>query len=464
MRIPRNRRMIMIEQENADTPWLFRRSRYGDACPAHRRRTVGQPAGWIDSVLVTGPGGSPAQVRLTFTSAEVGNGNALDAGTMTNQDGHLAARVQFEGANDVLTGPVSRFDDEGIRFEAQTAGLTFDVRVLVAGVSRGIAELGTLGGDWIRHADETRNVDVNAGLGNDTVQGGQGNDFLVGGGGNDSLTGAAGNDSFIGGGGNDTVFGGFGDDTMIYNPATDGLDMVSLGVGRDTVPVGGTAQVRLTCSSAEVGNGTAMDAGTLASQDGGLALRLQAEDGAGALTGSIARFDDAGVRFVATGLGARLDVRDLVSGAARGDQFRLAELGTSSRDVLDFGAETISVHANAGQGNDLLTGGAANDFLVGGAGNDLLTGGLGNDRFIGGLGNDSFLFHSAADSGDTIIDCAVGADKINLRALNLAFADVTIATMSGVTTLGVDTDADMIADLAITLANGAAVTEADFVF
>ena len=278
------------------------------------------------------------------------------------------------------------------------------------------------------------------------------------------MNGNNGNDTFIGGGGNDTFLGGAGDDTIIYNPGTDGLDESTLGAGNDTVLVGGTAQVRLTFTSAEVGNNTANDGGTLANQDGGLAVRLQAEDALGNLVGSIARVDDEGIIFEATGVGATFDVRDLVSGAARGDQFRYVQLGTAARNRIDRSAETESVYANAGGGNDVLIGGAANDFLVGGAGNDVLTGGAGADSFLGGGGNDSFLFYSQADTGDTIIDFAVGFDRINLRALDVVFADLTITTASGVTTVGVDTDADLTADLTITLANGATVTEGDFIF
>ena len=418
----------------------------------------------IDTVLV----GGTAQVRLTFTSAEVGNGNANDAGTLANQDGGLAVRLQAEDGTGALTGSIARLDDEGIRFVATGIGATFDVRDLVSGVARGdqfgVVELGTIGRNRIDESGETVAYYINAGQGDDTLIGGLANDFLVGGAGNDNLAGGVGNDSFIGGSGNDTVVGGGGGDTMIYNPATDGNDRINLGHGIDSVLVGGTAQVRLTFTSAEVGNANASDAGTLANQDGGLAVRLQAEDGTGALTGSIARLDDEGIVFEATGVGATFDVRDLVSGAQRGDQFRYVELGTSGRNRIDHSDETESVYANAGAGNDVLIGGAANDFLVGGAGDDMLTGGAGNDSFVGGLGIDSFMFYSQADSGDTIVEFAVGTDKLNLRALHLAFADVTIVTAGGVTTVGVDTDADMIADLTITLANGAAVTEGDFVF
>jgi Ca2+-binding RTX toxin-like protein len=180
----------------------------------------------LDTVQVSGPSGAPLQVRLTFTSAEVGNGNAMDAGTMTNQNGGLAVRLQAEGAGDVLTGPVSRFDDEGIRFVSLTEGLVFEVRDLVSGASRGdmfsIAELGTLAGDSINHAAEMRNVYVNAGMGNDTVKGGFGADFLVGNFGDDLLRGGGGDDTFIAGAGNDVMNEGKGADTVVFNPATDG--------------------------------------------------------------------------------------------------------------------------------------------------------------------------------------------------------------------------------------------------
>src|SRR3712207_6990744 len=61
------------------------------------------------------------QIRLTFTSAEVGNGSATDAGTMTNQDGGLAVRLQSENRAGDLTGKISRFDDE--RSEEHTSEL-----------------------------------------------------------------------------------------------------------------------------------------------------------------------------------------------------------------------------------------------------------------------------------------------------------------------------------------------------
>ena len=123
-------------------------------------------------------------------------------------------------------------------------------------------------------------------------------------------------------------------------------------------------QIRLTFTSAEVGNGAARDAGTLAGQDGGLAVRVQAEDGADGLTGPLSRYDDEGTLFGAED-GSTFDIRDLVSGVQRGDQFRLAYLGTSGDDSLSLpglvpGSSDgdLATYINAGQGNDTVTTGA----------------------------------------------------------------------------------------------------------
>ena len=92
-------------------------------------------------------------------------------------------------------------------------------------------------------------------------------------------TGDPNGDTFEPGPGDDTVNGGAGNDTVIQNVNDPGADRVNLGEGSDeavlrfdTVPT-----VRLTFTSAEVGNGNANDAGTLANQDGDLAVRLQVE-------------------------------------------------------------------------------------------------------------------------------------------------------------------------------------------
>ncbi|HEX8383654.1 MAG TPA: calcium-binding protein [Sphingomonas sp.] len=420
-----------------------------------------------DDVVEVGGDADVTQVRLTFTSAQVGNGSANDSNTMANQDGGLAVRLQAEnGSSDSLTGPVNRFDDEGISFIA-TGDIRFDVRDLVSGVGRGqnfeIVRLGTSANDLFNEGQSVRNTYINAGMGNDIVTGGAGDDFLVGGAGDDRLSGGNGADSFIGGAGTDIIFGGGGNDVAIFNVSTDGADQTDLGGGRDVVNVSaaaGVTQVRLTFTSAEVGNGRSLDAGTLRGQDGSLAVRVQAEDASGMATGNVGRFDDEIVTFVA-GAGLTFDVRDLVSGVERGDQFQVATLGGLGNDTFDFSDRSLSYYVNAGAGNDRITGSTVNDFLVGGAGNDRIDGGLGNDSFIGGGGADVFLFQDRPGN-DRILDFVSGTDSIDLRSYDIEFADLEIFRRGTDTVVGVDSSGNGRSDFFITLVGVPAPQESDF--
>jgi Ca2+-binding RTX toxin-like protein len=419
-----------------------------------------------DVVEVVG-NSSVQQVRLSFTSAQVGNGNALDSNSMANQDGGLAVRLQAEDASGNLTGPVSRLDDEGISFISNGA-IRFDVRDLVSGVQRGdqfqVVRLGTSATDFFSEGQSTRNTYINAGMGDDAVSTGFGNDFLVGGGGNDRLAGNQGDDSFIGGAGNDIIVGGAGDDTAIFNISTDGADTVALGGGNDRVTVSaaaGVTQVRLTFTSAEVGNNNINDGRTLANQDGGYAVRMQAEDGSDALVGPISRYDDELITFVATG-DLTFDVRDLVSGTARGDQFKVATLGSGGTDVIDFTGRAVTYYVNGGGGNDIIAGGTVSDFLVGGVGNDRIDGKEGNDSFIGGAGADRFVF-TANPGNDRILDFVSGADKIDLSFFDLVPANVTSAASGSNTILSVDVNNDTIADFTITLVNAGPPASGDYI-
>ena len=421
----------------------------------------------LDTVNVAG-GANTNQVRLTFTSAEVGNGVATDAGTLANQDGAIAVRLQSEITGDVTVGLVSRFDDEGMRF-VSTGAFTFDVRDLVSGAARGdefsVVQLGTRGNDTFSELNGLRATYINAGMGNDSVTGSLVDDFLVGGAGNDLLQGGAGHDSIIGGAGQDTIAGGNGNDTAILNVSTDGADEVDLGISTDTVNLAAAAdvtQVRLTFTSAEVGNNVARDAGSLANQDGGLAVRVQAEGASDALSGSVSRFDDEGIRFVSTGA-FTFDVRDLVSGTARGDQFSVVQLGSNASETFNASAEARSNYINAGMGNDILIGSQVSDFLVGGGGNDSLNGSAGDDTYIGGAGSDTFVFAGVTGS-DRLLDFVSGTDKLDLSAFDVTFDDITTAMSESNTFVFVDTDGDSMADVQFTLVNAAAPVEGDYIF
>ena len=226
--------------------------------------------------------------------------------------------------------------------------------------------------------------------------------------------------------GKDSFFSGYGfgggygygknGDQAYINVSKDGAVAKDLGDDSDVVRVNADqgGQVRLTFTSAEVGNGNAYDSNTMANQDGGLAVRLQLEDGAGNLTGAVSRFDDEGITFDSVRPGLTFDVRDLVSGTARGDQFEVVRLGTQQNDSLGVSNPFRAYYINAGMGDDTVTGGRAQDFLVGGAGNDTLDGRRGSDSLLGGGGKDTFVF-------DTRLNASINVDSV----LDFSAVDVT---------------------------------------
>ena len=150
--------------------------------------------------------------------------------------------------------------------------------------------------------------------------------------------------------GDDSLLGGAGNDTAVFKPSHDGTDTVDLGAGDDVVEVkfGHIDQIRLTFTSAEVGNGAANESNSMLNQDGGLAVRFQAEDGSDGLTGPVSRFDDEGITFKASG-GGTFDVRDLVAGTERGDQIDVqgcstlwnAEEVEEAIEAADGGTEAV---------------------------------------------------------------------------------------------------------------------------
>lgn len=200
------------------------------------------------------------------------------------------------------------------------------------------------------------------------------------------------------------------DDTVGYNIGYIAAMSRDFGAGYDLVKIGNKTtditQVRITFTGSEVGNGSASDSGALDRHDGGLAVRLQAENESGRVVGPLARFDDEGISFVADG-NFTFDVRVLEPGnAQRGSAFSVVRLGTSGSDFYDEQRSTLNAYINGGAGNDTIVGGLGNDYLEGGAGKDRLTGGAGNDVLVGGGGGDILR----GGSGDDIIKGGMGDD------------------------------------------------------
>jgi serralysin len=106
------------------------------------------------------------------------------------------------------------------------------------------------------------------------------------------------------------------------------------------------------------------------------------------------------------------DGADVLLGGALGEYF----IGDAGIDYLNGGGGNDSL--DGGTENDTLIGGIGLDKLIGGGGNDRLFGGLSNDTLTGGLNNDVFVFDSkpnAASNRDVITDFNHVADTIQLE-------------------------------------------------
>ena len=149
--------------------------------------------------------------------------------------------------------------------------------------------------------------------------------------------------------------------------------------------------------------------------------------------------------------------------------------GGSGDDFLDLGADS-----------DLAAGGAGNDHIKGKSGEDTLHGGAGADILEGNEDSDLFVYSSASDSSisqpDTIVDFAVGSDKLllhfpsyspvevgavdSLEAAN-AYFDVNVASIQAAfsaseSILYIDSDAQGVADMAINLESVTSLSVSDF--
>jgi len=355
------------------------------------------------NVLNGGEGNDELNGRLGNDTMNGGAGadRAIFSGTRSQytvtRTGPASVSIVGPDGTDTITGV------ESFTFGSET--FSFDQVVQAA----------TAGDDTLTGTNGPDTID---GLGgNDIITGLGGNDTLIGGDGDDTLTGGDGDDALIGGAGADTINGGAGDDLVSsINLATDGADNANLGEGADRVNfAGGVGQIRLTFTSAEVGDGNANDS------SGGLAVRAQAEGSLDDPSGTVARFDDEGITFTAAAR-QTFDIRD-TSGVARGDQFGVAVLGTAGADVLAVGADARAHYFNAGLGNDRVTGGSANDFLVGGEGNDQLSGAGGADNLLGGLGDDVLIGGAGGDR----LDGGSGADTASYAAS----AAAVVVTLGG---------------------------------
>lgn len=116
--------------------------------------------------------------------------------------------------------------------------------------------------------------------------------------------------------------------------------------------------------------------------------------------------------------------------------------GTNGNDVLTGTGAREKIKGKGG--NDEIDGRGGDDNLNGGDGKDSLIGGKDKDVLVGGAGKDFFIYsnanHTKTNTFDTINDLGVGADKIDLSAIdanskknkNQAFSFIKDQKFSGV--------------------------------
>jgi Ca2+-binding RTX toxin-like protein len=219
-------------------------------------------------------------------------------------------------------------------------------------------------------------VTVNGDAGTDTLNGSPENDVLNGGSENDTLSGGAGNDRLTGNTQSDTFNGDAGNDVMVWNNG-DGNDVMNGGANTDDAELNG-------------GNNSE-------------------QFGASPLANGRVKFER--IAPAPINLDVSADTERLVLNAAAGDD-----------SMTSDPAVTTAMLLNGGVGSDNLVGGSGPDVLNGGEDNDALRGGIGGDRLVGDRGGDIMAGNDGDDvlvwnngDGSDVMDGENGLDKIEVN-------------------------------------------------
>ncbi|WP_370074047.1 beta strand repeat-containing protein [Salipiger bermudensis] len=263
-----------------------------------------------------------------------------------------------------------------------------------------------------------RNVTVEGGDGNDTIQdhgsydynngnlsydlrGGAGNDTVRGSGYGDTIDGGADDDSLAGNNGDDTIFGGTGDDTLEGNNGNDSLlggdgddifhQNAYSGTGDDTIDGGADNSGSGSDGDVAVYRGNRGDYSIVGTATGLQVINLTSNGDGTDVVYNVERlrFADGDV-VVANGL-----TGSLVTGSPGDDSL----VGTILNDTIEgyAGNDTIVALAgeddiDAGDGDDTIDAGEQNDTVDAGAGDDTIRGGGGDDSIDGGTGTNTAVF------------------------------------------------------------------------
>jgi Ca2+-binding RTX toxin-like protein len=297
---------------------------------------------------------------------------------------------------------------------------------------------------------------------NDRLDGTNGANDLKAGDGNDSLFAYAGADTLTGGVGNDLIDGGADTDTASYAGATGAVtaflwgDQATGADGTDILYnienlIGSAFNDRLdgTNSANDLSGGAGNDS-------------LYAYAGADTLTGGLGNdlMDGGADADTASYAGATGAVTVFLWGSQASGADGTDTLYNFENVIGSAFADRIDGTNNA----DGLNGGAGDDSLFGYGGTDTLTGGAGNDLISAGAGNDIIRFAASGNGIDSLTDFAIG-DTLNIAALlsinpggvtngngsTVSANGVQVSSVSGTTTLYIDTNNSAGAEIQISL-------------
>ncbi|WP_237607275.1 CHRD domain-containing protein [Roseimaritima sediminicola] len=438
-----------------------------------------------------------------FSVTPLGAGNDgrfthnLSPGIAFTYDG--ATTVNFaDVAGGGGTDTIELHGDEVVDTVTATAStITIDGSTVTLGAGLEALKLHTLGGDddinltGFTNGGAAMNVEIHAGIGNDTVRGsdlddviygGAGNDILMGGLGSDTQHGEDGRDIFGNPGlapngvaddpGTDYNFGGAGDDNFIWEPG-DGTDFNQGGNdGADVFRFFGSAGAN---AFRLVPGGTpthfnAFIGGTLIDNHGVEDVIVQGRGGTDSyLVGDLFTTEVINVRIDLDGAdaeavriegrhtadtlqvtpdGTRLSVQGLsydvaLDDATTADRLTIASNAGGDTIHVNQGVETlITTELFAGAGDDTLSGWFnrasgedGNDAFVGAPIDQSMDGGDGDDSFIGNGGTDA-VGAGAGMIGDAIhVPGTPGDDAIDI---SLNPAGHLVVTVNGDTTVYTD--------------------------
>jgi serralysin len=405
---------------------------------ATERVGFGQSLIFGDDLRVTNTSGSEAGGNDTFVNA----GGALRlTGDVHSLQPDPGFSPTYLGGNDSFVGRLTTaaqtfIGDAGSILGGSVVGGR-DVMTIgsSAGLSEAIGDVGFVGGPAAAPGRVTGGDDSISGLsgsvatqhsiatligdvremasharvfgGDDQISGSSGGELISGDFGLDlSATNArleGGDDLLLGNGGDDRIAGDLLVDLVVQRPDMGAARVIG---GDDTIR-GGTGDDAL---FGEIGT---PDAADLAKVSGGNDV-LQGDAGNDSL------FGQTGNDTLNGGEGA-----DLLNGGAGKDTASYANAAAGLIANLNLSARNTGEAAGDRYGSvENLVGSRFNDQLVGNAQVNRLTGGEGADALTGGAGKDVFVFRSVAEIGlleaerDIIFDFAVGADKINLAAID----------------------------------------------